>query len=63
MYSSYVYIAIAVMEITMHEKTMLDAVKFYTSPATCRHMYVTWTLSYIYTNLGDKGIYIASCIK
>ena len=40
----------AVMEITMREKTRLDAVKFYTYPAICRHMQVTCnmgTLSYV----------------
>ena len=40
MHSSYIYIAIAVMEIIMHQKTRLDAIKLYTYPATCKHMYV-----------------------
>ena len=41
MQSSYVYVAMAIIEIIMHEKTRLNAVKFYTYPATCRYMYVT----------------------
>ena len=37
MHSNYIriYVPMAVIEITMQEITKLDAVKFYTYPATC----------------------------